>query len=354
MQQIFDGHNDVLLRLYERGGKDAVQSFLNGEIINGKPAGQLDLPRARQAGFAGGFFAIYVPSHEHGNFDALMQSPPYNIPLPAPCALDYAQHVTFAQASLLIRMEAVSQGALKICRNTADIQHCLATNTIAAIMHIEGAEAIDRDLDALYVLHQAGLRSLGPVWSRPNIFGNGVPFKFPSTPDTGDGLTEAGFDLVRACNKLKIMIDVSHLNEKGFWDVAKTSHAPLVATHSNAYALSNHSRNLTDRQLDAIKDTGGMVGVNYAVAFLRDDGRKDANTPIDTMIRHMDYLVERLGEDNVGLGSDFDGATIPKELDTVNGLPKLVEVMRLNGYGKKVIHNICCQNWINLLEKTWS
>lgn len=353
MQQIFDGHNDVLLRLFERGGDDAVQSFLTGEIINGKPAGQLDLPRAQNAGFAGGFFAIYVPSHEHGNFDALMQNPPYDIPLPAPCALDYAQHVTFAQARLLIEIETQSQGKVKICRSAADIQHCMNTSTIAAIMHIEGAEAIDRNLDALYVLHQAGLRSLGPVWSRSNIFGAGVPFKFPSAPDTGDGLSEAGFDLVLACNKLKIMIDLSHLNEKGFWDVAKTSHAPLVATHSNAHALSNHSRNLTDRQLDAIKDTGGMVGLNFAVAFLREDGRKDADTSISTMMRHLDYLIEKLGENHVGLGSDFDGATIPKELDSVSGLPILVEAMRASGYGAKVIHNICCQNWINLLEKTW-
>ncbi len=353
MQKIFDGHNDVLLRLFERGGNDAVQSFITGEIINGKPAGQLDLPRAKAASFAGGFFAIYVPSHEHGNFDALMQSPPYNIPLPAPCTLAYAQEVTFAQARLLIDIEAQSQGAVKICRNSADIKHCMMTDTIAAIMHIEGAEAIDRNLDALYVLHQAGLRSLGPVWSRPNIFGHGVPFKFPSSPDTGEGLTEAGFALVKACNELKIMIDLSHLNEKGFWDVAKNSHAPLVATHSNAHALSTHSRNLTDRQLDAIKDTGGMVGLNYAVAFLREDGRKDADTPIETMLRHLDYLLQRLGEDNVGLGSDFDGATIPKKLGSVSGLPILVDAMRSNGYGEKVIHKICYQNWINLLEKTW-
>ena len=351
MTKIFDGHNDVLLRLFMRGGADAVQSFLTGEIINGKPAGQLDFPRAKAAEFAGGFFAIYVPSNEHGNFDALMQAAKYDVPLPPQSKLSYAQEVTFAQASLLIKIEA--SGLLKMCRNMDDLKHCMATDTIAAIMHVEGAEAIDRNLDILYVLHQAGLRSLGPVWSRPNVFGHGVPFRFPGSPDIGDGLTDAGFDLVRTCNKLKIMIDLSHLNEKGFWDVAKTSDAPLVATHSNAHALCTHSRNLTDKQLAAIRETGGMVGLNFAVAFLREDGRKDVNTPIETMLRHLNYLLEHLGEDHVGLGSDFDGATIPADLGTVSGLPKLVEAMRQHGYNAGLINKICCENWINLLERTW-
>ena len=149
------------------------------------------------------------------------------------------------------------------------------------------------------------------------------------------------------------MIDLSHLNEKGFWDVAKTSDAPLVATHSNAHALCTHSRNLTDKQLAAIRNTGGMVGLNYAVAFLREDGRKDMNTPLETMMKHLDYLIEHVGEDHVGLGSDFDGATIPFELKTVSGLPKLIDKMRQHGYGTKVIHKICSENWINLLKRTW-
>ena len=97
---------------------------------------------------------------------------------------------------------------------------------MAAILHIEGAEAIDAELKALDVLHKAGLQSLGIVWSRDNVFGHGVPFRFPSPPDTGPGLTEAGKALVRRCNELKIMLDVSHLNEKGFWDVARHSTAP--------------------------------------------------------------------------------------------------------------------------------
>jgi microsomal dipeptidase-like Zn-dependent dipeptidase len=114
-----------------------------------------------------------------------------------------------------------------------------------------------------------GLRSLGPVWSLSNAFGHGVPFLCPSSPDTGPGLTDVGKELTRACNRLRILIDLSHLNERGFWDVAAISKAPLVATHSNAHALSPHSRNLTDKQLTAIGETGGMVGVNFATSYLR-------------------------------------------------------------------------------------
>ncbi len=350
---IFDGHNDVLLRLYRRGGADAAHSFMNGEIIDGKPAGQLDYPRSMEAGFAGGFFAIFVPSAEYGNPDDLMRLPSYDIPLPPQSEFAFAQAATISMASHLFRIEAQSGGRLKVCRTASELRHSIKHNIMAAVLHIEGAEAIDPDMRMLEVLHQAGLRSLGPVWSRNNIFGHGVPFRFPSSPDIGPGLTDVGKELVKSCNQLKIMIDLSHLNEKGFWDVAAISNAPLVATHSNAHALSTHSRNLTDRQLAAIRETKGMVGVNFAVSFLRADGRKIVDTPLETMLHHMDYLIEHLGEDHVGLGSDFDGATIPAEIGTVSGLPKLVEAMRAHGYSGALLNKICHENWVNLLERTW-
>jgi membrane dipeptidase len=166
-------------------------------------------------------------------------------------------------------------------------------------MHMEGCEAIDRDFAALEVFHTAGLRSLGPVWSRNNIFGHGVPFAYPMSPDTGPGLTEAGFDLIRACNRLGILIDLSHITEKGFWDVARTTDQPLIASHSNVHALTPVARNLTDRQMDAIKESKGLVGLNLAVTMLRADGSDDVNTPMTDMIRHVDYMVERMGIDCV-------------------------------------------------------
>jgi membrane dipeptidase len=197
------------------------------------------------------------------------------------------------------------------------------------------------------------LRSLGPVWSRPNAFAHGVHFAIPSSPDTGPGLTEAGRNLVRACNRLGVMIDLSHLNEKGFWDVAGLSDAPLVATHSNVHALSPCTRNLTDKQLAAIRESDGMVGINFNVGFLREDGKSDKDTPLEIMLRHVDYLVEHLGIDRVGFGSDFDGAMMPQELGDAAGLPRLVDALRERGYGEAALRKLGHENWLRVLRLTW-
>src|SRR5579862_4702884 len=327
---IFDGHNDALLRLHRREDGDAVTAFLDGE-----DKGHLDLPKARSGGFAGGLFAIFVPSPRRKDGEA----PPAKKPQdgsdtpPAPRVdMTEAQRVVFGMASLLMRIERQSQGRVRMCRDAADIEHCLADDVLAAVLHIEGAEAIDEKFEMLDVLYAAGLRSLGPVWSRPNAFGHGVPFRCPSSPDTGPGLTDLGKELIRACNRLRILIDLSHLNERGFWDVAELSDAPLVATHSNAHALCAASRNLTDAQLDAIAASGGVVGVNFAVTFLREDGSlRPDETGLDEIVRHVDYMVERMGIDHVAFGSDFDGAEVPAELGGLAGLPRLVDALRAAG-----------------------
>ena len=222
-----------------------------------------------------------------------------------------------------------------------------------AVLHLEGAEPIDTDLEALETWYAAGLRSLGPVWSRANVFGHGVPFRCPSSPDTGPGLTDLGKALIGDCNRLKILIDLSHLNERGFWDTAAISDAPLVATHSNAHAISPHSRNLTDRQLAAIGETGGVAGVNFAVSFLRPDGRHDKNTPIGLIVRHIEHMIKHAGEDSVGFGSDFDGAMIPAELGNAAGLQILVQALRQRGFGEPLIEKLCFRNWLRVLARTW-
>jgi membrane dipeptidase len=350
MIPIFDGHNDVLLRLTLKSEPDGgVRSFLDGD-----GAGQLDLPRAKTGCFAGGLFAVYVPTRgPEPDRDAMMRATEYDVPLPAQTELAYAQEFALSMIALLLRIERRSEGAVRVCRDAAAIRASFDAGALAAVLHVEGAEPIDRDFKALEVLHAAGLRSLGPVWSRPNIFGHGVPFRFPSSPDTGSGLTDEGKALIQACNALKILIDLSHLNEKGFWDVAALSDAPLVATHSNAHALSPHSRNLTDKQLAAIRESGGLVGINFAASFLRSDGRMLNDVPLEDVVRHADHLIERLGEDGVGFGSDFDGAMIPQEIGTVEGLPKLVEAFRTAGYNEDLLRKLCFENWLGVLERTW-
>ena len=343
---VFDGHNDVLLKLYSEGGMGQAASFVDGR------SGAIDLPKTMVGGFGGGFFAVFVPSPtdlDH-KFQEMTKD---NYDLELPEAIDCSDALPVVASQIAILLELERMGALKICRSVAEMRSVFAAGKMAAIMHMEGAEAIDADLHMLDVLHAAGLRSIGPVWSRPTIYGHGVPFRFPSSPDTGDGLSDHGIALIKRCNVLKIMVDLSHLNEAGFWDVARHSEAPLVATHSNAHAITPHSRNLTDYQLRAIAESDGMVGLNFAVAFLREDGKMLADVPISQMLRHLDHLIGILGEDRVGLGSDYDGAVVPKELTEVSALPKLIQAMNEHGFGDELIKKLCHENWFRVLEKTW-
>lgn len=352
---IFDGHNDTVLHLIPQDA-DTRRNFFERST-----AGHIDLPRAKEGGFAGGFFAMFVPNEAQSmeKLKAMAEKDINKIPLPPALDLDYAQQYAFKMMRTLFDVEKQSEGQVKITRTVDELEHCIENDILAMILHFEGAEAIDTNLDSLEVFYQAGLRSLGIVWSRPTVFGNGVPFRFPHSPDIGDGLSDAGKALVKGCNELGIMIDLSHLNEKGFWDVAKLSDVPLVATHSNVHVLSATPRNLTDKQLDAIKESDGMVGLNFATAFLREDGGKGltsaerAATPLATMVKHIDYLVERIGIDRVGLGSDFDGAGIPAEIGDVSGLPNLISALQDAGYDDEALNKITHQNWIRVLRKTW-
>lgn len=343
---IFDGHNDVLSRLYNDGGVAAAETFLQGR------SSHMDLIKARAGGFAGGFFAIYIPSAGgRAERDRVMQQTSYDIALPEPISSSEALPVAMQQAAILARLEEL--GALRICTTVPQLRDCMNGGVLAAVMHLEGCEAIDPDLHSLEILYRAGLRSLGPVWSRPTIFAEGVPLRFPSSPDTGAGLTPLGIKLVKRCNEKGILVDLSHMNEAGFWDVAAHSTRPLVATHSNAHVLCQHARNLTDRQLAAIAASDGLVGLNFGAAFIRQDGRKLPDVELDVMLRHLDHLIAILGEDRVGLGSDFDGTVVPHAIGDVAGLGVLRRAMLDNGYDAGLMKKLCHGNWLRVLDQTW-
>ncbi|MDP0928551.1 dipeptidase [Paracoccus onubensis] len=347
MIPVFDGHNDFIQRVVAAGANGS-QVWLEGD-----GTGHLDLPRMKAGGVIGGFFAMWIPSPSGPNDEEairLMQQPPFAMPLPEEIPHDHALPHAFQQAAALRALERT--GTLDVVTSAAGLRQSVAEGRIAAIMHMEGAEAI-RDMDALHLWHAAGLRSLGPVWSRPTAYGHGVPFAFPSSPDTGPGLTDAGRALVRECNQLRIMLDLSHLNEAGFNDIAALSDAPLVASHSCVHAICESARNLTDQQLEMIADSKGLVGLNYASSFLRPDGKRFPLEDLDVMLRHLDHLLEILGEDGVALGSDFDGALMPRDLADAAALPNLLRAMEQHGYGNDLITKIASENWISLLERSW-
>ncbi len=339
---VFDGHNDVLGRAFDNPGYD---------FIDGTDTYHLDLNAAGEAGFAGGLFAIFVPPtpaemKRARSFSGDL-STPATVPLPR------AQRAAATMFSILHRYIERSGGRLVMARSAEDLERIHRGSTVTAVCHMEGAEAIDTDLHALDLYYDAGLRSLGITWSRSNRFGCGVPFGFDRSPDIGPGLTRHGHALVRRCNELGIMVDVSHLNARGFWDVVRTSRAPIVASHSNAWGLSPSTRNLTDDQLSAIRDSDGMVGVNFGVPYLRPDGRSDTDTPLTRFREHLEYLAHRVGLSRVGLGSDFDGVEIPQEIGTVRGLPNLIRACAEWGYSEDEIRGIAHGNWLRVLATTW-
>ena len=345
---IFDGHNDTVLSMAEKG-----RSFFEASS-----EGHIDLPRAKAGGLAGGFFAVWVPDPsvpiDPADPDASISAYEDIATMPPQMETSYAQAHALGSLGKLIRLEAESNGEVMIVRTAAELRDAIERGIFAIELHMEGAEPIDEGLDALEVYYQAGLRSLGIVWSRSNIFAHGVPFAFPSSPDTGPGLTDAGKALVRACNRLGIVIDLSHLNEKGFWDVADRTEDPLVATHSGVHAITASARNLTDKQLDAIRDSDGIVGVNFHVGFLHPEGNNDAEaTSLTAIADHLEYMVGRMGIDHVALGSDFDGAVMPHDLKDAAGLPKLVAELRTRGYDDEALRKIAYENWLRIFTKIW-
>ncbi len=340
MQPVFDGHNDALTR------ED------HDSLVAGRAGGHLDLPRMRAGGVRGGIFAIFTESEGGREEPIARQDGVIEFPYPAPP--EHAKAAAHA-ASVAGRLLALERdGHVRIPRAIGDLDAARDDDgPPLAVLHLEGAEAIDPDLEALDLWYAAGLRSLGLVWSRANAFGHGVPFISPSSPDLGPGLTDAGRALARRCAELGIMIDVSHLNEAGFWDLAQLELGPVVATHSAAHALCAGSRNLTDGQLDAIGASGGVVGIVFACPFLRPDFADDADTPLELIAAHARYVADRIGVEHVALGSDFDGATIPADVGDVAGMPKVLDALRQAGFDERDIDAIAWANWRRVMGAWW-
>lgn len=352
---IFDGHNDTLLSLFDleslgpgRAGK-ARSFFDKGET------GMLDLPRARAGGLIGGLFAIFCPppldSPEHDPFARTAFTPAgYQVPPIGGIDPAYAEGLTDEVIANLHALLEQGQGQIGLVRRYSDLEGFMEKNVLAMVLHLEGAEAIHANLDNLEAYYQKGVRSIGLVWSRPNVFGHGINYQFPGGPDTGDGLTPQGKALVKACDRLGILIDLAHINEKGFWDVAKMSCSPLVVSHTGIHALSPASRNLNDAEIDAVGQSNGLIGIMFEPSEIREDGHPEPDTPLSQLARHIDYVAQRIGIDHVALGSDFDGAMMPKDLKDASFLPNLVQALKDIGYQGEDLEKITWRNWLRILK----
>lgn len=349
---IFDGHNDSLIHVYlpDRGQG---RSFFEKS-----DHGQLDLPRAMQGGIRGGFFAVFTPSpkssSEYGaSYDAHRDAKTYSEPLSHAVEYPHALEFTRAVFDFAHQLEKEAEGRMKIVRNFSELVWCFENNVLGVVLHIEGGAAIGDNLDNLNDFYDRGLRSLGPVWSRPNVFGFGVPFRFPHSPNTGPGLAEKGRDLIRECNELGIIVDLAHMNELGFWDVAGLSQKPLVVSHAAAHALCPSTRNLTDDQLTAIAESNGIVGVIFEPASTRSDGTPNDDSTLVEIVRHIRYMTDAMGIDHVAFGSDFDGAPMPCDLKDASAYPLLTAALRQSGYCEEDMAKLAYKNWLRVIEDTW-
>ncbi|SNX54550.1 dipeptidase [Thermoanaerobacterium sp. RBIITD] len=230
---------------------------------------------------------------------------------------------------------------LKLILKGDDIGIIKKENKIGAILSIEGGEALEGDLALLRMFYKLGVRAMTLTWSLRNDLGDGVE------GNENSGLTNFGKEVIKEMNRLGMIVDVSHLNEKGFWDAVELSKKPVIASHSDCKALCKHPRNLNDDQIKAIADKGGVIGINFCTYFLRDDG----NSSIDDVLNHIDHIVNIVGMKHVGFGSDFDGIEkTPEELYDVTCFPKIIDGLKQRGYSDSDIDLISHGNFERVIK----
>jgi membrane dipeptidase len=224
----------------------------------------------------------------------------------------------------------------------AEIIEANEVGKIAAMLSIEGADVLEGRLDMLRVYHRLGVRMVGLVHSLRNLLADGV-----ADNRTKGGLSGFGIEVVEELNRLGMVVDVSHLSDAGFWDVMETSKDPVVASHSNARAICAHPRNMTDEMIKALADRGGVMGMNFAPDFI--DKIKPS---VETLVDHIDHIVDLVGPEHVGLGSDFDGIpSTPLGLEDASKMPAITEELVRREYSEDYIRLILGENHLRLLKE---
>ena len=321
---VFDGHTDYITAIKRRAGRPGRDFLVESD------AGHVDLPRAMKGGLGGCFTSIYQ-SNEQAEMSAV----------------GYAMQ----EMNDVFVIADRSKGQFRVCRTVEEVRAAFAEGAFASVFMFEGADPISYSLKELRVFYEAGLRCLAPTWSRSTIFAHGVRF---GTEQVEDGLTAVGRELVHACNKLGIVLDVSHINPAGFWDMIEESKSPIVATHSSVKALSPHARNLDDEQIRAIAEQGGTIGINFSNMFLRPDMQREAtDTGLEVIVAHFDYVVNLAGDEHVSFGTDFDGTSIPAVVKDATGLPLVLRALKARGYSDGRLERICNGNFLRVAREVW-
>ncbi len=355
---VLDTHDDTTQRFFSK----------NYDLGKRNPDGHVDIPRMREGGMNGIFFSIWI--------DGRIMGPP-------------------AVQKALDQIDAVHQNVQKysrdlvFCRTAEDVRRAQAQGKIAALIGVEGGHMIGNDIRILRMFGDLGVR-----YMTLSHFYNDEWADSSTDKPVHNGLTEFGKDIVREMNRQGIMVDISHVSDKTFYDALEVSKAPLIASHSSCRALCNHVRNMSDDMIKALAAKGGVIQINYEKSFI-DQAYKDASDKLsggvvaqfdqlkkacgddqeclgrrmaeqekqataegklphvswERIIEHIDHAVKLVGADHVGLGSDFDGATMPDGLEDCSKLPKITEALLRKGYSEDDIRKILGGNTLRVMEQ---
>ncbi len=335
------------------------------------PSGHVDIPRMREGGLDALFFSVWVDA-----------------PFSGATAIKRALQVIDA----VNRTIAANPRDLQLALTAADVEKAVKAGRVAALMGIEGGHAIDDDLGVLRLFHQLGVRYMTLTWANPTSWADSSGNANRDRVKAPDGLSDFGREVVREMNRLGMIVDISHVADKTFFDVLAATSKPVIASHSSCRALCDVPRNMTDDMLRALAKNGGVVGINYASGFLdmefrkRSDERKKLAPPgstppapaaaadpaviaahryhtlfgvpdpaepppFDRLIDHIDHAVKVAGVDHVGLGSDFDGvSSLPRGMEDVSQLPRITDALLARGYREKDVKKILGGNFLRVLR----
>ncbi|KAF2955867.1 dipeptidase [Marinitoga sp. 38H-ov] len=315
---IIDGHFDLLVDVYEKRRKGRKNVILEDHYFKFKEGG----------------FNIIVSS--------LFIEEKYIPEMALKNALD--------QISSLYNEIEESKGKIMLCKNMKDIEYAIENNKLGIMLSFEGLEPIGNDIYLLKTFYELGVRFAGLVWSRRNYIADGCYFSEKEEGIKG-GLTAFGVEVIKEIEKLHMIIDVSHLNDEGFWDVIKFSNTPILASHSNVRNIFYSMRNLTDEQIKAIAKTGGVIGINASGTFVSNNPKENN---ADGLVKHIDYISNLVGVEYVGIGFDFCDMFRDFHKDSLNGHHELnifIETLEKHGYNEKEINMILGENFLRVYNK---
>ncbi|MBP3596649.1 MAG: dipeptidase [Clostridia bacterium] len=233
---------------------------------------------------------------------------------------------------------------ISLITNKKTLEYVINSNSIGAILSIENGKAIENNLDNIDYFYRKGIKIMGITWNDENLLGSGC------FSENDNGLTDFGIAYVKQLEKNNILIDISHTSEKTFWDTMENTNQTIIATHSNCYNICNHQRNLKDNQIKAIAERNGIIGICFASPFLR----KSGIASVEDVVKHIEHIINLVGIDYVGFGSDFDGLNEENKMQDIKGIKdvKIIEnSLKKLGYSQNNINKIMGQNWMRVLNK---